>query len=340
MHVHTDTPLESRELTQAETIPPGGLASLLLQGEVCTTDGDIALLSDSSWAVASEAPPDWTQSEPHDVRTIDPKQVLCHVASGLTPADRVYAWERGRPPMLPWGDLPLFGETPRYPRAVRYTVTLPAGAVQAEKPQIQGTVSAFLDGIPISFAAGTAALPADGRTHQLRLDVSAPSPDGGLIGNITVRLRPRQTELGDWRAWGLAWFSGRALYKKTVTLHKDPGLRYTLDLGRVCFCAEIWINGALRGTCIWPPYRVDITDHLQNGRNEIAVAAANSAACARRHMLVDEGMALAWNRYWNEDNIDREPEALVSGLLGPVAVTGWKGNVRASPQTLSQGQFP
>ena len=35
-------------------------------------------------------------------------------------------------------------------------------------------------------------------------------------------------------------------------------------------------------------------------------------------MLVDEGMALGWNRYWNGDNMEREPQNLVSGLLGPV----------------------
>ena len=35
-------------------------------------------------------------------------------------------------------------------------------------------------------------------------------------------------------------------------------------------------------------------------------------------VLVDEGMALGWNRYWNEDNMDRDSRNYVSGLLGPV----------------------
>ncbi len=35
-------------------------------------------------------------------------------------------------------------------------------------------------------------------------------------------------------------------------------------------------------------------------------------------MLVDEGEALGWNRYWNGDNIEREPKNLVSGLIGEV----------------------
>ncbi len=321
VHVHTDTPLESLELTQAEAIPPESLASLLLQGEIVTAGGKTELLSDSSWAVASEVSPGWMLTEPAGVWTVDPKQVLCHVLPGLKPADWVRAWERGRPPMLPWGDLPLFGGTPQYPRNVRYTVLLPAGTVRVEKPEISGKFSAWLDEQPISFAEGAALLPPDGLPHTLQLDVAAPSADGGLRKAIAVRLRPWQTAPGDWRVHGLGWFSGRALYKKTVELRKEPGLRYTLDLGRVCYYAEIWVNGTLCGTRIWPPYRLDITGRLRDGLNEIAVVAANAAACERRHMLVDEGMALAWNRYWNEDNIDREPENLVSGLLGPVTIT-------------------
>ncbi len=320
VHVHTDTPLKSRELTQAEAIPPDALASLLLQGEIKTEAGTIALLSDSSWAVSSVVLPGWMTAEPQAVQTIDPKQVLCHVAPGLRDADWVRAWERGKPPMLPWGDLPLFGQLPEYPRPVRYTVTLPAGAMRVDAPEISGTYTALLDDRPVTFSDGHLRLPADGRTHQLRLDIDAPTPDGGLRDTVRVHIAPQTVSLGDWRTRGLDWFSGRALYKKTVEIKKDPGCRYVLDLGRVYFYAEIWVNGSLCDTRVWEPYKTDITRALQDGVNEIAVVIANSAACERRNMLVDEGMALAWNRYWNEDNIDREPENLVSGLLGPVCL--------------------
>lgn len=56
------------------------------------------------------------------------------------------------------------------------------------------------------------------------------------------------------------------------------------------------------------------------GKHDIAIVVSNSAAPARRHMLVDEGLAVGWNRYWNEDNMDRESEDLVSGLKGPVRI--------------------
>ncbi|HPF87268.1 MAG TPA: glycosyl hydrolase [Candidatus Limiplasma sp.] len=321
VHVHTNTPLDGRDLTQAEVIPPDALASLLLQGEIITANGRCALLSDRTWAVASAVSADWITAEPARVQTVDPKTVVCHVVPGLCDADWVWAWERGKPPMLPWGDVPLFDTLPAYPRTVRYAIALPEGAAAIEPPAVSGKYTALLDGTPVSFAAGAVGVPADGQPHQLELDVIAASPDDGLKDSLNVHILPQPTALEDWRGHGLLWFSGRALYQKTVTLQKDDDLRCTLDLGRVCYYAEIWVNGALCGTRIWPPYRMDITEQLQDGDNHIAVVVANSAACARRHMLVDEGMALAWNRYWNEDNIDREPENLISGLLGPVRIT-------------------
>ena len=49
-----------------------------------------------------------------------------------------------------------------------------------------------------------------------------------------------------------------------------------------------------------------------------SILVANSAANERRNLLVDEGLASGWDRYWNRENIDREPQNLSSGLLGPV----------------------
>ena len=278
------------------------------------------LLTNSSWAVAAKAPPDWMLMEPDAVKTVDPKAVLCHVQDGLKDTDWVWAWERGRPPLLPWGDLPLFDQLAQYPRAVRYTVTLPTGTARIDAPAITGSCAASADGATLSFTDGYAFLNADGKPHTLQLDVVSPSADGGLLDDIRVHIQPQTLPLEDWREQGLDGFSGRALYQKTVNLQKDPGCRYVLSLGNVCYSAEIRVNGTLCGTCVWAPYQADITKALQSGENEIAVVAANSAACERRHMLVDEGRALAWNRYWNEDNIDREPAALSSGLFGPVTI--------------------
>ena len=105
-----------------------------------------------------------------------------------------------------------------------------------------------------------------------------------------------------------------------------------LDLGQTAFYAEVWVNGQLAGECVWTPYRLDVTDLLQQGQNDIVVIVGNSAGVERQYMLSDEGQALGWNRYWNEDNIRREGENLVSGLMGPVQL--WRKHTSLPSQPL------
>lgn len=161
---------------------------------------------------------------------------------------------------------------------------------------------------------------------MLELDVEAESPEDGLQQPLQVLLKPVPISYREWASLGLPWFSGQALYrnrfwwKPDVFREEGQELRYILQWGQRESCAEVWIDHQLAAVTPWAPYRADITEFLQEGENEITIIVSNSAAPARRHMLVDEGMALGWNRYWNEDNIDRESEDLVSGLMGPVRI--------------------
>ena len=44
-----------------------------------------------------------------------------------------------------------------------------------------------------------------------------------------------------------------------------------VDLGRVEVVAEVWVNGRLAGSAWKEPYRVDITDTVRPGANDLAV---------------------------------------------------------------------
>lgn len=100
--------------------------------------------------------------------------------------------------------------------------------------------------------------------------------------------------LGDWSELD-ARYSGSASYGKTVELKPADlsGRRWTLDLGDVRDVAEITVNGTAIGTCLWAPYRVDVTDALRSGSNDIRVRVTNTGANERG-------------------------ETVASGLLGPV----------------------
>jgi hypothetical protein len=104
--------------------------------------------------------------------------------------------------------------------------------------------------------------------------------------------------LEDWKAWGLAKFSGLLDYTKTMTVDK-PGPDLKLDLGKVCHAVEVWVNGRSCGARLWGPYVFDVGEALRPGANEVRIRVAN----------------LINNSYG---------ELAESGLLGPVRLVRFR----------------
>jgi hypothetical protein len=102
--------------------------------------------------------------------------------------------------------------------------------------------------------------------------------------------------LEDWKAWAPAKFSGLLDYTKTLQVEKLENPMF-LDLGKVCYAAEVWVNGQSAGARLWAPYVFDVSAALRPGKNEIHVRVAN----------------LINNSYG---------EIQESGLLGPVTLKG------------------
>lgn len=76
-------------------------------------------------------------------------------------------------------------------------------------------------------------------------------------------------------------FSGTATYVKEVRMEAEDwdtvigGRRIWLDLGRVENMAEVSVNGN-KSICLWKePYKVDVTDMLRPGMNELSVKVTN-----------------------------------------------------------------
>ena len=123
-----------------------------------------------------------------------------------------------------------------------------------------------VDGMDARWKDGTCKLKCDGNTHQLQIAMIVNGPQEGLHRNIKVEMVPVRSALCDWRLHGLKWYAGFVRYHNTIQLDKKPG-RYMLDLGQTAFYAEVWVNGQLAGECVWAPYRLDVTDLLQQGQN-------------------------------------------------------------------------
>lgn len=320
VHVKNHNPLNDVYVCSAEKLPKDRFISLLLQGRIRTKTGEVLVASDESWAVTDQYEEGWNLDGAEDkVWNFDVQKVK-NFNQSMTGHRWIPAWERGKPPIQPWGDLPLYGEKLAYPVNLYYTVRIPVGASRILKPEISGAAACCLDGKEMIWDKEGKEVHNPHKIHTLTIKVKAENGSDGLLEPVRVVMKPCRVNLMDWSKFGMGWFSGRCKYTNTVMVESaETGRnRYVLDLGKVDFCAEIWINRRLAAVKIWSPYCADVTEFLQDGENEITVVAANLASNERRHMLVDEGMALGWNRYWNEDNMDRDSQNYVSGLLGPV----------------------
>jgi len=318
--VYNGTPMPKATLLQRDELIAELMISLIAEIEMTFGDERRIICTDREWAVCEAVSKNWTSPDFNPtVSYIDPSSRPSQ-APALKANEWSEAWERGKPPMKPFGDMPLFGESLKYPQNVCYGVELPSGTVTVNYPVCCGEdIEILIDGMPALFKDGAHALIPDGNTHYMQIILSVNSENDGLQDGVSVELAPQRYALCDWRLHGLKWYSGAASYKNSFKLPEKSG-RYILDLGRVCHQAEVFINGKKAGERVWAPYRLDVTELLNIGDNEMVVVVSNSAGVWRQFALLDEGEALGWNKYWNRDNMQREGEKLISGLIGPVRI--------------------
>lgn len=318
IHVHNENAMPGYNALEAKELPRDGIISLLLEGNVITEQGTEKIISDETFLVNDRKIPGWnTELEFRAPVYQYDTSLECFWKYDFS-GKWYYAWERGRSPLLPWGEIPLFGQVTPYPRKCRYEIQIPQGAVYIERPEVQGVANYYLDGDKIIWEDEKYRVPDCDSVHMLVIEVQATNPQDGLKKCVTVGMKLSVGQRGDWRSRGLEWFSGRMAYIQNVRLQKKEAVRYFLEMREINFEVEVWVNRKYVDSRIWKPYRVDITDALADGENELLLIVSNLAGNIRRHSLVDEGKALAWNRYWTRENIDRDAHNLVSGIIGEV----------------------
>ena len=120
----------------------------------------------------------------------------------------------------------------------------------------------------------------------------------------------------DSEVFGIKYFSGVATYTKTV--HVDAlGERMYIDLGQVCDLAEVYVNGTFCGTAWKQPYRVDVTDALKSGDNQLEIKVANTWP----NRLIGDEQPGAIRVAWTDSRAYRAEDPLrPAGLLGPVCL--------------------
>ena len=107
---------------------------------------------------------------------------------------------------------------------------------------------------------------------------------------ITADGWKRCGKLDYWSEYGQPYYSSFATYSCTFTLEPERGQRYFLQLDELHCTAEVTCNGKAAGTLLWEPYRLDITEQVRSGANELRITVANTTANALYRQDFDSGL--------------------------------------------------
>jgi hypothetical protein len=140
---------------------------------------------------------------------------------------------------------------------------------------------------------------------------------------------PERIQLTKLQSWtentndGVKYFSGTATYTKMIRAPQSwfqERAKILLDLGTVRDIAELSVNGKMLGILWKPPYRVDVTDTLRIGENEIQIKVTNQWM----NRLIGDRSASADKKVLSSGNtmmfFGGMPPLSESGLIGPVMV--------------------
>ena len=119
-------------------------------------------------------------------------------------------------------------------------------------------------------------------------------------------------------------FSGTAVYEKEFEFQPVAGKRHFLDLGTVGHSAKVRLNGKDLGVAWCKPWRVEITEALKPGENELEIEVVNSWP---NRLIGDAKLPKEQRRTRTNINHYDNPanQTLVpSGLLGPVSLSTTK----------------
>jgi len=130
---------------------------------------------------------------------------------------------------------------------------------------------------------------------------------------------------------GIKYFSGTACYSKTLNINPDQvkeDRRIFIDLGEVKDIAEVFINDQSAGILWKEPYKLDITDYINGGENDLDIEITNMwVNRLTGDMLSETGEPYCRTNhpYVRQDNWagggDETYRIQKSGLMGPVKIS-------------------
>ena len=119
----------------------------------------------------------------------------------------------------------------------------------------------------------------------------------------------------------LRYYSGHAIYRTSIEL-TDTLSSAWIELPEVRDIATVIINDKVCGTAWTSPYRVDISEAICKGTNDIAIIVVNTWANA---LMGNDRGTPPYPGIWTNARYRREgEEPLPAGLIGTVRLEGWR----------------
>lgn len=84
------------------------------------------------------------------------------------------------------------------------------------------------------------------------------------------------SKLGSWKTMGYPFYSNKISYSENFTIAKS-GAQFKVKLNKWNgILAEVDVNGKRAGVIAYPPYELNISQFINNGKNEISVKVIGS----------------------------------------------------------------
>ncbi|MBL4674872.1 MAG: hypothetical protein JKY70_01485 [Mucilaginibacter sp.] len=153
-----------------------------------------------------------------------------------------------------------------------WQLNIPAGAGAVVFPSEMKNIAVYVDGKLLKVAAGSVDLKNGAKTLAFAVSKDEQLPQIPLRFLIKNKA---SLPLKSWFAYGLDEYTGYVDYEKTVVLNK-AGQNLTIDLGKVTYMAEIFVNGKSVGGKLWPPFKFNVPkEMIKNGKNIISIRIGN-----------------------------------------------------------------
>ena len=130
----------------------------------------------------------------------------------------------------------------------------------------------------------------DGSTKPISVEVTGIPPALDISASAWTldltdkRGRKQSLQMNGLKLWNemaeTKSFSGEGIYRTTVEVPAEhftnsKVFRHWLDLGKVFACAKVLVNGEETGDLWMQPYRIDVSDKLKPGKNQIEIRVVN-----------------------------------------------------------------